>query len=485
MEKTIVRTRFAPSPTGFMHVGNLRTALYAYLVAKSQGGKFILRIEDTDQERLVPGAVDVIYHTLQQVSLQHDEGPDLGGEYGPYIQSERKNIYLPYAEKLVEEGKAYYCFCTKERLESLHQENTFGGYDRHCRNLPKEEVQRLLDMGTPWVIRQKMPLEGSTTFVDSVFGEITIENKMLEDQVLIKSDGYPTYNFANVIDDHLMHITHVVRGCEYLTSTPKYNLLYEAFGWEVPVYVHLPLIMGRNADGTTSKLSKRHGSTGFADLIKEGYLPETIVNYIALLGWAPKDNREIYSLQELCNAFSLDGISKSPAVFDYEKLTWMNGEYIHEMPKEEFIRQATPYFKEVFGENLPDTEILADILQPRVLKFTEVPQMLQFFKELPDYSTDFFINKKSKATLENAPVMLQKSIDLLSSMEDWSVPSLHDKLLQLAKDSEVKNGTLLWPVRIAAAGQTVTPGGAMEILSILGKKESLRRLTLGLEKLKA
>jgi len=485
MKKTIVRTRFAPSPTGFMHVGNLRTALYAYLVAKSQGGKFILRIEDTDQERLVPGAVDVIYHTLQQVGLQHDEGPDLGGEYGPYIQSERKNIYLPYAEKLVEEGKAYYCFCTKERLESLHQENTFGGYDRHCRNLPKEEVQRLLDMGTPWVIRQKMPLEGSTTFVDSVFGEITIENKMLEDQVLIKSDGYPTYNFANVIDDHLMHITHVVRGCEYLTSTPKYNLLYEAFGWEVPTYVHLPLIMGRNADGTTSKLSKRHGSTGFADLIKEGYLPETIVNYIALLGWAPKDNREIYSLQELCNAFSLDGISKSPAVFDYEKLTWMNGEYIHKMPKEEFIRQATPYFKEVFGENLPDTEILADILQPRVLKFTEVPQMLQFFKELPDYSTDFFINKKSKATLENAPAMLQKSIDLLSSMEDWSVPSLHDKLLQLAKDSEVKNGTLLWPVRIAAAGQTVTPGGAMEILSILGKKESLRRLSLGLEKLKA
>lgn len=485
MEKTIVRTRFAPSPTGFMHVGNLRTALYAYLVAKSQGGKFILRIEDTDQERLVPGAVDVIYHTLQQVGLQHDEGPDLGGEYGPYIQSERKNIYLPYAEKLVEEGKAYYCFCTKERLESLHQENTFGGYDRHCRNLPKEEVQRLLDMGTPWVIRQKMPLEGSTTFVDSVFGEITIENKMLEDQVLIKSDGYPTYNFANVIDDHLMHITHVVRGCEYLTSTPKYNLLYEAFGWEIPVYVHLPLIMGRNADGTTSKLSKRHGSTGFADLIKEGYLPETIVNYIALLGWAPKDNCEIYSLQELCNAFSLDGISKSPAVFDYEKLTWMNGEYIHKMPKEEFIRQATPYFKEVFGENLPDTEILADILQPRVLKFTEVPQMLQFFKELPDYSTDFFINKKSKATLENAPVMLQKSIDLLSSLEDWSVPSLHDKLLQLAKDLEVKNGTLLWPVRIAAAGQTVTPGGAMEILSILGKKESLRRLTLGLEKLKA
>ncbi|MCI1951221.1 MAG: glutamate--tRNA ligase [Clostridiales bacterium] len=485
MEKTIVRTRFAPSPTGFMHVGNLRTALYAYLVAKSKGGKFILRIEDTDQERLVPGAVDVIYHTLQQVGLQHDEGPDLGGEYGPYIQSERKNIYLPYAEKLVEEGKAYYCFCTKERLESLHQENTFGGYDRHCRNLPKEEVQRLLDMGTPWVIRQKMPLEGSTTFVDSVFGEITIENKMLEDQVLIKSDGYPTYNFANVIDDHLMHITHVVRGCEYLTSTPKYNLLYEAFGWEVPVYVHLPLIMGRNADGTTSKLSKRHGSTGFADLIKEGYLPETIVNYIALLGWAPKDNCEIYSLQELCNAFSLDGISKSPAVFDYEKLTWMNGEYIHKMPKEEFIREATPYFKEVFGENLPDTEILADILQPRVLKFTEVPQMLQFFKELQDYPTDFFINKKSKATLENAPVMLQKSIDLLSSLEDWSVPSLHDKLLQLAKDLEVKNGTLLWPVRIAAAGQTVTPGGAMEILSILGKKESLRRLTLGLEKLKA
>ena len=324
---TTVRTRFAPSPTGFMHVGNLRTALYEYLIAKSQGGTFVLRIEDTDRERLVEGAVDVIYNTLEKVGLRHDEGPDIGGEYGPYVQSERKDTYRPFAEQLVKEGKAYYCFCDKERLESLHQESgEFGGYDRHCRNLPEEEVQKLLDAGVPYVIRQKMPIEGSTTFVDAVYGEITIENSELEDQILLKSDGYPTYNFANVIDDHLMHITHVVRGCEYLTSTPKYNLLYEAFGWEVPTYVHLPLIMGKDAEGNVSKLSKRHGATGFDDLVQEGYLPEVITNYIALLGWCPKDNREVFTLEELCENFSIDGISKSPSVFDYDTLTWFNGE---------------------------------------------------------------------------------------------------------------------------------------------------------------
>ena len=326
-----VRTRFAPSPTGFMHVGNLRTALYEYLVAKSQQGTFVLRIEDTDQERYVEGATDVIYNTLQQVGLQHDEGPDCGGEYGPYIQSERKDIYKPYAEQLVREGKAYYCFCTKERLESIHGEGEFGGYDRHCRDLPEAEIQRLLAAGTPYVIRQRVPLDGATSFDDAVYGTITIENKEIEDQVLLKSDGYPTYNFANVIDDHLMRITHVVRGCEYLTSTPKYNLLYEAFGWEKPVYVHLPLIMGKNEDGSVSKLSKRHGSTSFQGLLEDGYLAPVITNYIALLGWCPKDNQEIFTLKELEQAFSIDGISKSPAVFDYDKLLWFNGEYIRRM----------------------------------------------------------------------------------------------------------------------------------------------------------
>ncbi|QNO19159.1 glutamate--tRNA ligase [Caproicibacterium amylolyticum] len=484
MENQTVRTRFAPSPTGFMHVGNLRTALYEYLIAKSQGGTFVLRIEDTDQERFVEGATDVIYHTLQQVGLQHDEGPDIGGEYGPYVQSKRKDIYLPYAQQLIKEGKAYYCFCSKERLASLHDENGLGGYDRHCRDLPQEEVDKLLQSGTPWVIRQKMPIEGSTTFTDSVFGDITIENNELEDQILIKSDGYPTYNFANVIDDHLMHITHVVRGCEYLTSTPKYNLLYEAFDWEVPTYVHLPLIMGRNADGSTSKLSKRHGSTGFEDLVKEGYLPEAIVNYIALLGWAPKGTQELFTLNELAQNFNIEGISKSPAVFDYDKLTWMNGEYIKKMPQQEFIQKAMPYFCEVFGDAEKDWTILADVLQPRVLKLPDIPEMIAFFKEIPDYGEDIFINKKSKANLENAPVMLEAAIADLEALTDWSVASLHENLLNLAKKLEVKNGVLLWPVRVAAAGQTVTPGGAMEILSLLGKEESLHRLQAGLDKLK-
>lgn len=486
MQAKRVRTRFAPSPTGFMHVGNLRTALYEYLIAKSMGGDFVLRIEDTDQERLVEGAVDVIYRTLARVGLKHDEGPDVGGEYGPYIQSERRDIYRDYAEKLVEMGHAYYCFCTKERLDSLHKEgDEFGGYDRHCRNLPKEEVDRLLAAGTPYVIRQKMPLEGSTTFVDAVYGEITIENKEIEDQILLKSDGYPTYNFANVIDDHLMQITHVVRGCEYLTSTPKYNLLYEAFGWEIPTYVHLPLIMGKNEDGSVSKLSKRHGSTGFEDLIREGYLPETVVNYIALLGWCPKGNEEIFSLEELVQNFSIDRISKSPAVFDYDKLTWMNGEYIRALPQEKFIELAMPYFREVFPDTEPNGKILAEILQPRVTKLTQIPEMIAFFRELPEYEKDLFVNKKSKTNLENSVDMLRAAIGCLEKIPQWTVDQIHDSLLALAQELGVKNGTLLWPVRIAAAGMTVTPGGAMEILAVLGKEESLRRLQIGLEKLLA
>lgn len=485
MKDTTVRTRFAPSPTGFMHVGNLRTALFEYLIARSQHGKFVLRIEDTDQERLVEGAVDVIYQTLQQVGMEHDEGPDNGGEYGPYVQSQRKDLYLPYAQKLVEEGKAYYCFCTKERLSSLHDENGLGGYDRHCRNLPQEEVQALLQAGTPYVIRQKMPLEGSTTFHDAVFGDITIDNQELEDQILIKSDGYPTYNFANVIDDHLMHITHVVRGCEYLTSTPKYNLLYEAFGWDVPTYVHLPLIMGKNDDGSVSKLSKRHGSTSFNGLVEEGYLPETIVNYIALLGWCPKENREIFSLAELCEAFSIDGISKAPAVFDYDKLTWFNGEYLRMKSPETFTEMAMPYYREVFGEAEKDWAVLTSILQPRVTKLNEIPGMIGFLKELPDYPVDFFVNKKSKANLENAGPMLQAAIDTLTALPEWNVTLLHDSLMDLAKKLEVKNGTLLWPVRIAVAGMMVTPGGAMEILDLLGRDESLRRLQEGLQKVES
>lgn len=479
----MVRTRFAPSPTGFMHVGNLRTALYEYLVAKSQQGTFVLRIEDTDQERYVEGATDVIYNTLQQVGLRHDEGPDCGGEYGPYVQSERKALYKPYAEQLVREGKAYYCFCTKERLESIHTEGEFGGYDRHCRDLPADEIQRLLDAGTPYVIRQRVPLEGATSFDDTVYGTITIENKEIEDQVLLKSDGYPTYNFANVIDDHLMHITHVVRGCEYLTSTPKYNLLYEAFGWEKPVYVHLPLIMGKNEDGSVSKLSKRHGSTSFQGLLEDGYLAPVITNYIALLGWCPKDNQEIFSLAELEKAFSIDGISKSPAVFDYDKLLWFNGEYIKRMSAEEFRANAMPYYKEVFGDAEKPWDVLDTILQPRISKFSEIPQLLAFFKELPEYGTELFVNKKSKANLENAPVMLKAAIETLEGVSDWQMDAIHGALIELAQTLGVKNGTLLWPVRIAAAGQTVTPGGAMEILAVLGREEALRRLTIGLEKL--
>ena len=479
-----VRTRFAPSPTGFMHVGNLRTALYEYLVAKSMGGTFVLRIEDTDQERYVEGAVDVIYRTLEIAGLKHDEGPDIGGGYGPYVQSERKDMYLPYAEQLVREGKAYRCFCTKERLEKIQSETVGGGYDRHCRDLPEEEVERLLAEGVPYVIRQKMPTEGSTTFTDAVFGEITVDNSELQDQILIKQDGYPTYNFANVIDDHTMGITHVVRGSEYLSSTPKYNLLYEAFGWEIPTYIHLPLINGRNEDGTVSKLSKRHGSTGFEDLIKEGYLPEAIINYIALLGWCPKENREIFTLDELCEAFDVSGISKSPSVVDYDKLEWFNGEYIKAMTDEQFAETAEPYFNEALGDMDFDRVKLAAILKQRTTKLTDIPEKIDFFRALPVYGSDLFVNKKSKTNLENAPVMLKAVYDELKALPEWKADAIHDALIGLAEKLEVKNGTVMWPARIAAAGKTVTPGGAIEILDILGRDESLRRMEIGLDKLK-
>lgn len=484
MDKKTVRTRFAPSPTGFMHIGNLRTALYEFLVAKSNGGKFILRIEDTDRERYVDGAVDIIYNTLKTAGITHDEGPDNGGAFGPYVQSERLDMYKPYAEKLIEQGKAYRCFCSKERLEALKDdENPGGGYDRHCRELTKEETDRLLSEGVPYVIRQKMPVEGSTTFTDAVYGEITVENSELSDQILIKTDGYPTYNFANVIDDHTMGITHVVRGCEYLSSTPKYNLLYEAFGWDIPTYIHLPLIMGKDVDGNISKLSKRHGATGFEDLIKEGYLPQAIINYIALLGWCPKDNREVFTIDELQQAFSIDGISKSPAIFDYDKLEWFNGEYIRAMSIDEFTLLAMPYFKQAIPDKELDWKKLAEILHQRVTKLSQIPDMISFFGKQPDYDKELFINKKSKTNLDNSPVMLKAVIEKLTSLNSWDKDSLHDCLINLAKELEVKNGAVMWPARIAVSGKAVTPGGAIEILEILGREESLQRLDAGLAKL--
>ena len=484
MSKT-VRTRFAPSPTGFMHVGNLRTALYAYLVAKSLGGTFVLRIEDTDQERQVEGAVDIIYNTLKRAGLRHDEGPDIGGDYGPYVQSERKDMYLPYAKKLIDMDQAYYCFCTKERLDMLREnaDEPGTGYDRHCRDLPKEEVEKNLAEGMPYVIRQKMPLEGSTTFEDAVYGSITVENSELQDQILIKADGFPTYNFANVIDDHTMNITHVVRGSEYLSSTPKYNLLYKAFGWEIPTYIHLPLIMGKNDDGTYSKLSKRHGATSFEDLVAGGYLPEAIINYIALLGWAPKNNKEMFTLDELIGNFSIDGISKSPAVFDYDKLDWFNSEYIKAMTVEQFADAADPYFKKALGDLQYDGIKLASILQQRTVRLTEIPEKIAFFAEQPDYDVSLFVNKKSKTTLENVPSLLKAGIEALEALEAWDHDSIHDCLIDLAVKLGVKNGTAMWPVRIAASGMAVTPGGAVEILDILGREESMRRLHKGLEKL--
>ena len=484
-----VRTRYEPSPTGLMHIGNLRTALYEYLIAKSNNGEFILRIEDTDQGRLVDGAVDVIYRTLDKVGLKADEGPNIGGKYGPYIQSERINDYSKYAHKLVEMGKAYYCFCSKERLDSLRNndektKNSILGYDRHCRDLSKEEVERLLKEKTPYVIRQKIPIEGKSVFNDAVFGEIAIENKEIEDQILLKADGYPTYNFANVIDDHLMNITHVVRGSEYLTSTPKYNLLYEAFGWQIPTYIHLPLIMGEDKNGNISKLSKRHGATSFEDLINEGYLPEAIVNYIALLGWCPDSNQEMFTLSELEKNFSVERISKSPSVFDYEKLKWFNGEYIKKLTDEKFLSMALPYLKKVLNDDDFNLNVLASILKTRISKLTDIPDMIGFLKECPDYDVDLFVNKKSKTNLENSLFVLEKAEYLLKNIGGWSHDELYNGLVNMANELELKNGTVMWPVRIALAGQKVTPGGAVEILQILGRNKSLNRINTAIDKLK-
>ncbi|MEA4887950.1 MAG: glutamate--tRNA ligase [Clostridiaceae bacterium] len=479
-----VRTRYAPSPTGLMHVGNLRTALYEYLIARSQGGSFVLRIEDTDQERLVDGAVSVIYQTLAQVGLRHDEGPDIGGAFGPYVQSERKALYRPYAEQLAREGKAYYCFCSKERLDRLKESaeadgGHFNGYDRHCRDLPAAEVDRLLAAGTPYVIRQKMPLNGSTTFSDAVYGDITVDNSELEDQILLKSDGYPTYNFANVIDDHAMQITHVVRGSEYLSSTPKYNLLYEAFGWDVPTYVHLPLIVGN--DGR--KLSKRHGATSFADLVGEGYLPAAIINYIALLGWCPKDTRELFTLDELCQVFSIDGISKSPSVFDYDKLDWFNGEYIRAMEPSDFVALIRPELDKVFAGRPYEAPLLAELLQPRLIRLTQLPAMIHFLVERQDYSLDLFYNKKNKVSPDQAKTILPVIRQSLADLPLWTREAVHDSLMALAAGQQLKTGQVMWPLRIALSGQEITPGGAIEIAVILGREESLARLQLAIGRL--
>ena len=477
-----VRTRFAPSPTGYMHLGNLRSALYTYLFAKANGGKFILRIEDTDQSRYVPGAVDVIYRTLKSIGMQWDEGPDIGGDYGPYVQSERKNMYLPYAEQLVKAGKAYYCFCTEEELATRREEAAKRGetfkYDKHCLHLSPEEVQRRIAAGEPYVIHQNVPEHGEASFDDVLYGHIAVDCADLDDMILIKADGMPTYNFANVIDDHTMGITHVMRGNEYLSSTPKYNLLYEAFGWEKPVYIHMTPIM-RDA---THKLSKRDGDAYFEDYINKGYLKEAIVNYVALLGWNPGDEREFFTMDELINAFSVDGMSKSPAIFDVNKLTWMNAEYVRRLTPEQFTAYALPYYEKA-GVSAEHADLLARILQQRTEVFTQIPEMLDFIPQLPDYDVELFTNKKSKTNPEIAKHVLEISIEALDALPAWEEQPIHDTLLGLAEKEGMKNGTMLWPVRIALAGKQVTPGGAIEIAILLGREESMRRLHVGLDKL--
>ena len=474
-----VRTRFAPSPTGYMHVGNLRTALYTYLIARSMGGKFILRIEDTDQGRYVDGAVDVIYNTLRDCGLAHDEGPDIGGPVGPYIQSQRRDLYLKYAELLIEKGGAYRCFCGKDTDES--DDAGFKKYDGRCARLSPEEIQAKLDAGMPYVIRQKIPREGETTFSDVVFGDITVPNDSLDDNVLIKSDGLPTYNFANVIDDHLMGITHVVRGSEYLSSAPKYNLLYQSFGWDIPVYVHCSPVM-RDAH---SKMSKRHGDPSYEDLLAQGYLNDAILNYVALLGWSPRGEREIYSLQELTEVFDITGISKSPAIFDIEKLKYFNSEYIRAASPERFAALAEPYIRSVVTDPAMDAGKIAAILQQRCEVLTDIPEKIDFFAALPDYPTDLFIHKKSKCDVAVALSMLTAVLPNLEALDKWDHDGIYGLLVEKAAALGVKNATLMWPVRIAASGKAVTPGGAVEICEILGKEETLRRLRLAVARLQA
>ena len=475
-----VRTRFAPSPTGRMHVGNLRTALYAYLIAKHEGGDFILRIEDTDQERYVEGAEDIIYRTLEKTGLLHDEGPDKDGGVGPYVQSERQaqGIYLEYAKKLIEKGEAYYCFCDKERLESLRQ--TVAGkeiivYDKHCLHLSKEEIEEKLAAGVPYVIRQNNPQTGTTTFHDEIYGDITVDNAELDDMILIKSDGYPTYNFANVVDDHLMGITHVVRGNEYLSSSPKYNRLYEAFGWDVPVYVHCPLITNEEHQ----KLSKRCGHSSYEDLIEQGFLTEAVVNFVALLGWSPADNREIFSLEELVKAFDYHHMSKSPAVFDYTKLKWMNGEYIKAMDFDSYFEMAEPYIRKVITRDY-DIRKIAEMVKTRIEIFPDIENLIDFFEELPEYDTAMYTHKKMKTTEESSLEVLTEILPVLEAQQDYSNDALYQTLCDFVAEKGCKNGYVLWPVRTAVSGKQMTPAGATEIMEIIGKEESLKRIRTGI-----
>lgn len=481
---TKIRTRFAPSPTGKMHVGNLRTALYAYLIAKHEDGDFLLRIEDTDQERFVEGALDIIYRTMAGTGLIHDEGPDKDGGYGPYVQSERQaqGIYLEYAKQLVEKGEAYYCFCTKERLESLKSKVADGDdkeivkYDKHCLHLSKEEVEANLKAGIPYVIRQNNPTEGTTTFKDVIYGDISVDNAELDDMILIKSDGYPTYNFANVVDDHLMKITHVVRGNEYLSSSPKYNRLYEAFGWEVPVYVHCPTITNEEH----KKLSKRSGHASFEDLLAQGFLAEAVVNYVALLGWSPSEDREIYSLEELVKAFDYHRINKSPAVFDVVKLKWMNGEYIKKMDFDTFYAAAEPYIKEVITKDY-DLRKIAALVQSRIEIYPDIKDLIDFFEEVPEYDTAIYTHKKMKTNEETSLAVLKEVLPVLEAQEDYSNDALYARLVEFVKEKGYKNGYVMWPLRTAVSGKPSTPGGATEIMEIIGKDETIKRVKAGIE----
>ncbi len=481
-----IRTRFAPSPTGRMHVGNLRTALYAYLIAKHADGDFLLRIEDTDQERYVEGAVDIIYRTMAKTGLIHDEGPDKDGGVGPYVQSERmaSGIYMEYAKMLVEKGEAYYCFCDKERLDSLRTsigESEEEGkeitvYDKHCLSLSKEEVEANLAAGKPFVIRQNNPTTGTTTFHDDIYGDITVENSELDDMILIKSDGYPTYNFANVVDDHLMGITHVVRGNEYLSSSPKYNRLYEAFGWEVPVYVHCPLITNEEH----KKLSKRSGHSSYEDLIEQGFVSEAVINYVALCGWSPDSNQEIFSLEELVREFDYKRIGKSPAVFDMNKLRWMNGEYIKAMNNDKYYEFALPYIKEVVTKDI-DLKKIADLVKTRIEVFPDIVGHIDFFETLPEYDTAMYTHKKMKTDSAISLAVLKDMLPMLEELEDYSMDSIHDAVMAFVASREMKNGTALWPLRTAVSGKQMTPGGAFEIMEILGKEESIARIKKGIE----
>ncbi len=480
---TRIRTRYAPSPTGRMHVGNLRTALYAYLIAKHEGGDFLLRIEDTDQERYVEGATEIIYNTLRYTGLIHDEGPDKDGGVGPYVQSERQagGMYMEYAKKLIDQGEAYYCFCSQERLDSLRVgagEEQLLKYDKHCLHLSAEEIAQKLEAGLPYVIRQNNPTEGKTTFVDEIYGEISVENAELDDMVLIKSDGFPTYNFANVVDDHLMGITHVVRGNEYLSSSPKYNRLYEAFGWEVPVYVHCPLIM----DEHHKKLSKRSGHSSFEDLLEQGYIAEAIINYVALLGWSPEDDREIFSLQDLVQEFNYRNISKSPAVFDMVKLSWLNGEYFKAMEEERFFAMAKPYIEEVIHRDL-DLRKISAMLRTRIETFLDIREHIDFFEELPVYDKGMYSHKKMKCDEASSLEVLQEVLPLLQAQEDYSNAALYALLAEYIEKKGVKTGFVMWPIRTALSGKQSTPAGATEIMEVLGKEESIRRIELGIRQL--